>query len=163
MDKLFSKISAIIPDVNKFLPGASSANEITGFDITKLCNQSEANVKDTLLYLASIRNVVRITRIILINESNYPLVYVNSGSSSGYFFSDASFAFQQKNTNISNILEKSWVGGILHSQLAYQDLFGSCGCIIFLIPTETKNYLVKFGFYNSSLNNRAAGIEITEE
>lgn len=162
MNSLFSKLTNVIPDPSKFLPGVGTVNEVQGFDIKTLCSESHSGVKNALLQLQTKRNVMRISRIIINNESDYPLIYVNSGSSCGYFFSDASFAFQHKFNNLVNVLNKNEVGGIMHSHVAYQNLYGSCGCIIFVVHMENQNYVVKFGFYNTSLKNTGAGIQIIE-
>lgn len=56
-----------------------------------------------LLLLDKARNIViRRSKSIIVNESKYPLVYVNHGDNCGYFFSDALSAFQHS-SNISKL------------------------------------------------------------
>ena len=139
--------------------GASKSSEVKGHQKSNLCSERDTVYRELQL-LDNGRSVVRRTQIMIVNQCSYPLVHCNHGDSCGYFFSDAQSAFQQSWKNHANTINPGQTGGMLHTQYAAQDLFGTSGYVSFMVPTEGKNYIVCCGFYNSSLSNTSAGVEI---
>ena len=145
--------------------GASTSNEVKGHDVQNLNSEKTEVVQEEVKKLDQGRSsVVRRTQIIIINKSRYPLVHSNHGDEDGYFFSDVLSAFCNEsvflNTTHSKTIGPGRTGGILHTQKAGQDLYGSCGYFSFTVPTEGKNYVVCCAFYNTTLANTGAGVEI---
>ena len=145
--------------------GSSTSSTVSGHKKDNLCNQRDVVERELNLLDESRTIVRRRTLIMIVNKSKkYPLVHSSHGDSNGYFFSDAQTAFQHNykflDKQYENAIVPGETGGILHSQYAVQDIFGSSGYVSFMVPTEGKNYVVCCGFYNTTLSATSAGIEI---
>ena len=95
--------------------GVSYAREVQGYDRKLLYN--EKGDLDTVIahlkFLSKARNCNRLSRVIIVNQSRYPLHYKNQGQSSGFFFSDVRDAFGN-GTDV--IAAKTGVGGFLSTK-----------------------------------------------
>lgn len=143
-------------------PSYSTARQVESHNPRNLClkgTNAYERVSKELQLLSNARNCNRMTHVIIKNQSQYPLVYKNHGTYSGYFFSDAQAAFQYEN---STICAQDGVGGFLVTKTS-GTACGASGYISFTVPTEGKNYIVCCGFDTGYSSTSGAGIEIRGE
>ncbi|CAF0797075.1 unnamed protein product [Brachionus calyciflorus] len=152
-------------------PLHSKASEVIEHETKNLC-QSGTKAFDTVLNELTLLNANRFrtqtgnrtSRILIQNLSKYPLIYKDSGTYSGYFFSSPMSAFQKTSEingkNEKNTIEAhNGIGGIFHTKQT-DTACSSAGYFSFTVPTPGKNYVVYIGFSSSYRGKSCAGIQI---
>lgn len=145
----------------------SKASDVKDHDFKLLCHIREETVTNELKHLNSNRFRTETgnptSRIIINNQSGYPLVYKAHGNTSGYFFSDAPHAFQKtykiNDKLYDNCLPPNYYGGVFHTKKS-DTACGSVGYISFTVPTEDNDYVVVIGFCNPYIGRSSIGVQI---
>lgn len=132
---------------------AIAVKDYTPSDYTNVEDYRE--LQDRLDKLAANRDVNRLSKVLLINSmSFFRLEYKTTGSSSGYFFSNAVDAFN----NDQQILPGR-SGGFIHTKKC-DTACGSVGYISVIIKAYDKTYTVCCGFATSYSGKNKSGVQI---
>ena len=130
--------------------------EIHGYSEEKLRSNNEKfySVLNHLEFLSEKRSCNRLSRILLINQTNFELKYNNCGNYSGWFFNKVRNAFDEEAK-----ITPGNVGGILCTKTS-DTACGASGFISVKVQTHIDNYMVFCGFNTGYHYSSSAGVEI---
>jgi hypothetical protein len=119
------------------------------------CNQNLQTVKNSLNKVNKDRDCNRTSRVIITNNSGFPLHLKNQGDSSGYFLTDVKWAFANGDRELFN----GYHGGINHSKKS-DSACGSVGYVSVSIQLPGRTHTLCFGFDTHYSGRNHAGIQI---